>query len=374
MNKKRILLSILLMLMLILGVNSVNASSCDRQTAEQLAKIVYNEAGSDSAKNSEDNFFQKVTTASIVLNNANNKSGSTMYEKMLNLTDNNYQGYSGYKNNSFSSEVPQSKQGEMLYIAELVLTGKYNVPVNIIYQASKGIVTGSGATIWTYVENPSEGFIDIYFGYTGDSLKKTDVFGNTLSDTSVEYYKKLANSYKKSSYSVTSSTVCNGNVSINPSSNNNSNNNSNKNDKKSEGIVDACTNPDILKVIYFAKLILDIVKIVIPIGLIIMGMIDFSKSVVTSDDGIQKKNMKLFIKRIIYAVLVFAVPWIVETLIVNLGNLTDGVNFTDCLENAESECIEKLENGGSCNDAAGHGGNGGINGGNKVNNTINTLN
>ena len=357
MNKKRILLSILLMLMLILGMNSVNASSCDRQTAEQLAKIVYHEVGANTAKNSEDNFFQKVTTASIVLNNANNKSGSTMYEKMLNLTDNNYQGYSGYKNNSFSSEVPQSKQGEMLYIAELVLTGKYNVPVNIIYQASKGIVTGSGATVWTYVENPSEGFIDIYFGYTGDSLKKTDVFGNTLSDTSVEYYKKLANSYKKSSYSVTSSTVCNGNVSINPSSNNNSNNNSNKNDKKSEGIVDACTNPDILKVIYFAKLILDIVKIVIPIGLIIMGMIDFSKSVVTSDDGIQKKNMKLFIKRIIYAVLVFAVPWIVETLIVNLGNLTDGVNFTDCLENAESECIEKLENGYySCDSSSPSGG------------------
>lgn len=362
MNKKRILLSVLLMLMLILGMNSVKASSCDKQTAEQLAKIIYNEVGSDTAKNSEDNFFQKVTTASIVLNNANNKSGSTMYEKMLNLTDNNYAGYSGYKNNSFSNEVPQSNQGEMLYIAELVLTGKYNVPINMTLQAADYIVTRYG-TIWTYIENPGQ--YDVYFGYEGDSLKEMDVFGNTLSDTSVEYYKKLANSYKKSSYSVTSSTVCNGNVSINPSNNNKSN----KNDKKSEGIVDVCTNPDILKVIYFAKLILDIVKIVIPIGLIIMGMIDFSKSVVTSDDGIQKKNMKLFVKRIIYAVLVFAVPWIVETLIVNLGNLTDGVNFTDCLENAESECIEKLENGKSCNGASG-----GINGGSGVNNTINTLN
>lgn len=108
-------------------------------------------------------------------------------------------------------------------------------------------------------------------------------------------------------------------------------------------IIDACTNPDILRVIYFAKLILDIVKIVIPVGLIIMGMIDFSKSVVTSDEGTQKKNVKLFVKRIIFAVLVFAVPWIVETLIVSLGNLTDGVNFTDCLKNANPEKIEELD-------------------------------
>lgn len=349
--KKKILLNILLIITLILGINVVEASSCNKETAEQLAKIVYNEVGADTAKNSEDNFFQRVTTASIVLNNANNKSGSTMYEKMINLTNNNYANYSTYKNSSFSDVVPQSKQGELLYIAELVLTGKYNVPVNMTLQAADYIVTSYG-TIWTYIENP--GLDDIYFGYEGGSLKNVDVFGNTLSDTSVEYYKKLANSYKKTSYNVTSSNVCNGNVSTTPNNNssgNNSNNNSNSN--KSSTIVDACTNPDILRVIYFAKLILDIVKIVIPIGLIIMGMIDFSKSVVTSDDGVQKKNMQLFIKRVIYAILVFAVPWIVETLIVTLGNLTEGVNFTDCLENADSECIEQIESGtftGKCYD------------------------
>lgn len=74
-------------------------------------------------------------------------------------------------------------------------------------------------------------------------------------------------------------------------------------------------------------------------------MIDFSKSVVSSDEGAQKKNMTLLGKRIVFAILVFAVPWIVETLMVSLGNLTEGVNFTDCLENANSDCIEQLENG-----------------------------
>ena len=30
---------------------------------------------------------------------------------------------------------------------------------------------------------------------------------------------------------------------------------------------------------------------------------------------------------------------------INLGNLTEGVNFTDCLENATGDCIDQLENG-----------------------------
>ena len=337
MNKrvKFLLFSIFSLGILFMNIKGVMAASCDTRTAEQLAKIVYHEVGADTAKNADDNFFQRLTTASVVLNNANNKSGSSMYEKLINLTDNNYYGYSSYKNNSFSSEVPQSKQGEMLYIAELVLSEKYNVPKNMTLQASKSIVSNYG-TIWTYVENP--GYDDVYFGYEGSKLGDTNVFNTKLSNTAVDYYKKLAKSYEKSTYNVTSNTVCSGSTKTPTSS-------GTTGAKDNSTIIDACTNPDILRVIYFGKLIVDIVKVVIPIGLIIIGMIDFSKSVVSSDEGVQKKNMTLLGKRIVFAILVFAVPWIVETLMVNLGNLTEGVNFTDCLENATGDCIDQLENG-----------------------------
>ena len=109
--------------------------------------------------------------------------------------------------------------------------------------------------------------------------------------------------------------------------------------------MDACTNPDILRVIYFFLLILDVVKIIIPIALIVLGLIDMSKSVMSNDESAQSKKLKLFFKRILYAVLIFAVPWIVEVFIVTLGDLIgeDKVNFTDCLDNANSECIEALE-------------------------------
>lgn len=72
-------------------------------------------------------------------------------------------------------------------------------------------------------------------------------------------------------------------------------------------------------------------------------MIDFSKGVVATDEGAQKKVIKIFVKRVIYAVLIFAVPWIVKTVMVNLGNLTEGVNFTDCLENANKDSIAKYD-------------------------------
>lgn len=104
-----------------------------------------------------------------------------------------------------------------------------------------------------------------------------------------------------------------------------------------------CEDPNIIRVIFFGKIILDIIRIIIPIGMIIMAIMDFSKGVTSSDDSTQKKKMKLLIKRIIMGVMVFAVPWIVGRIIILLGNLADGVNYTDCLENATEERLNELQ-------------------------------
>ena len=80
--------------------------------------------------------------------------------------------------------------------------------------------------------------------------------------------------------------------------------------------MDACTNVGILKVIYFIKLLLNIAFIAVPIGLIVFGLIDFSKSVASGDEKDGKKNLNLFIKRLIYGALVFCVPWIVNVVMI----------------------------------------------------------
>lgn len=101
--------------------------------------------------------------------------------------------------------------------------------------------------------------------------------------------------------------------------------------------MDICTNPDILKVIYFFLIILDIVKIIIPIALIVLGLIDFSKAVISNDESAQKKKANLFFKRLFYAILVFITPWFVELLMTTLGDLmNEEINFTDCITNTKN--------------------------------------
>lgn len=110
--------------------------------------------------------------------------------------------------------------------------------------------------------------------------------------------------------------------------------------------MNACSNPEILKVIYFFNLLIDIVKIVVPIGIIVFGLIDFSKAVISGEEKENKKTVNLFVKRLMYGILIFAIPWIIEVVMVTLGDLIDKDNmgnFTDCLENANSECIEALD-------------------------------
>ena len=63
----------------------------------------------------------------------------------------------------------------------------------------------------------------------------------------------------------------------------------------------------------------------------------------SNDEKEQKKSLNLFIKRLIYAVVIFLVPWIIEVFISLLGDLTDDVNWTDCITNANKEKIEELE-------------------------------
>jgi len=102
-------------------------------------------------------------------------------------------------------------------------------------------------------------------------------------------------------------------------------------------LFDTCTHPDILRVLYFAHLILDIVFVVVPIGLILMLMIDFSKAVITGDEKEQIKSTKLVTKRIMYAVIIFAMPWIVNVLMSFLAEvgLKLGGNYRVCINNVK---------------------------------------
>lgn len=100
-------------------------------------------------------------------------------------------------------------------------------------------------------------------------------------------------------------------------------------------LLDACQHPGILRIIYFGSLLLDIVFTLVPIGLIVILMIDFSKAVIGGDEK-AVKSTKIVGKRIIYAMIVFCIPWIVEVFMSLMDSVGFSVNYQECLSNAKS--------------------------------------
>ncbi len=104
---------------------------------------------------------------------------------------------------------------------------------------------------------------------------------------------------------------------------------------------DVCELSEVLKVIYFVKQLLNVVCFIVPIGLIVMVMLDFFKNVIAKDEGDMKKNLNLVIKRTFMAVMLFLVPTIITFVNSLLG--TFGVSYASCINNANLEKIAVFE-------------------------------
>lgn len=97
--------------------------------------------------------------------------------------------------------------------------------------------------------------------------------------------------------------------------------------------LDACTNSGVLKTISFIESLLKVVFYIVPIGLILMVMVDLSKSVLSSDESAMQQNLKMVGKRLLSAVIFFLVPTI-SKFAVNLASDTAMSDYSTCLTNA----------------------------------------
>ena len=119
-----------------------------------------------------------------------------------------------------------------------------------------------------------------------------------------------------------------------------------------------CVDPNLNPVWNVVGFIVKAIWIGIPILLIIYGMIDLGKAVIASKEDEIKKATKAFGKRFLYAVLVFAVVWIVQFVLSTVANVAgpDAVDYnesswkacwckisegTDHAINAEGKCVKK---------------------------------
>ncbi len=92
-----------------------------------------------------------------------------------------------------------------------------------------------------------------------------------------------------------------------------------------------------------------ILKIVIPLLLIVLGMVDLGKAVVSSDEKAINKSVSTLIKRFIAAVVVFFIPTIVSALFSAVKLITVDKNsntgYNVCLQ-----CVVDV-NGTTCQNA-----------------------
>lgn len=90
--------------------------------------------------------------------------------------------------------------------------------------------------------------------------------------------------------------------------------------------------------------IVELAKWIIPLIIIVLGMVDFGKAVISSDDKAINKAASTLIRRIVAGVIVFFIPTIVLTLL-NIIDITDGIEDTSrfeactkCILNASEHC------------------------------------
>ncbi len=83
-----------------------------------------------------------------------------------------------------------------------------------------------------------------------------------------------------------------------------------------------------------------IMKIVIPLLLIIFGMLDLGKAVISSDEKAMSKAVGTLIKRFIAAVVVFFVPSLVSALF----NVLVGINFSSEDSSICITCVTDVQN------------------------------
>ena len=91
--------------------------------------------------------------------------------------------------------------------------------------------------------------------------------------------------------------------------------------------------------------IINVIKIAVPILLIIFGMIDFAKSVVAKSEDDVKKYRKNFVSRLISAVVVFLLIFIVQLAINLVASVEDSTNENGQTISDIWSCSKKFING-----------------------------
>lgn len=107
-----------------------------------------------------------------------------------------------------------------------------------------------------------------------------------------------------------------------------------------------CSDPGIVRALYLVKVILNMIRFTLPIGLIFMVSIDIYKNLIIGSPDNKQTVIKKSGDRIIACVVVFLIPTLINLLLAFISKIgfdTDNTSFVTCYTEASKELIETLE-------------------------------
>lgn len=84
-----------------------------------------------------------------------------------------------------------------------------------------------------------------------------------------------------------------------------------------------CSPAELATLVRLIRKVITIICIAVPIALILFGTIDMAKAVMAQKDDEVKKAQEMLIKRFIYAVIVFFVPFLVGFIMKAVADVTN---------------------------------------------------
>lgn len=91
---------------------------------------------------------------------------------------------------------------------------------------------------------------------------------------------------------------------------------------------------DTVKVWQLLGSVITLIKIVIPLILIVLGMVDLGKAVISNEDKAINKSVTKLVQRFVAAVVVFFIPAIVSAIFnaIDLMTPTENDEYNKCIQ------------------------------------------
>ena len=94
---------------------------------------------------------------------------------------------------------------------------------------------------------------------------------------------------------------------------------------------------DVLPIFNAAKFVIRVIQIAVPFALVIWGSLDFFKALIAGDEKEMKMKRKPFISRLVAAIVILILPWLVELVANQIAGRTDSGNFWKCYKQSKAK-------------------------------------